>query len=40
MIPIHVIDLKDADSDILEMAYKSFNNLNDIKNELINLKNI
>lgn len=40
MIPIHVIDLKDADSDILEMAYKSFNNLNDVKNELINLKNI
>ncbi len=40
MIPIHVIDLKDADSDILEMAYKSFNNLNDIKNELISLKNI
>lgn len=40
MIPIHVIDLKDADSDILEMAYKSFNSLNDVKNELINLKNI
>lgn len=40
MIPIHVIDLKDVDSDILEMAYKSFNNLNDVKNELINLKNI
>lgn len=40
MIPIHVIDLKDADSDILEMAYKSFNNLNDVKNELINFKNI
>lgn len=40
MIPIHVIDLKDADSDILEMAYKSFNNLNDVKNELISLKNI
>ena len=40
MIPIHVIELKDADSDILDMAYKSFNNLNDIKNELINLKNI
>ncbi|WP_299995842.1 HAD family phosphatase [uncultured Clostridium sp.] len=40
MIPIHVIDLKDVDSDILEMAYKSFNNLNDVKNELISLKNI
>lgn len=34
MIPIHVVDLKDADSDILKMVYKSFNNLNEIKNEL------
>ena len=38
MIPIHVVDLKDADEKILSKSYKSFNNLNEIRNELISIK--
>ena len=35
MVPIHVVDLKDADEKILSKSYKSFNKLNEIKDELI-----
>ncbi|WP_297713788.1 HAD family phosphatase [Clostridium sp.] len=35
MIPIHVVDLKEADENILSKSYKSFNNLNEIRGELI-----
>ena len=38
MIPIHVVDLKDADENILKNCYKSFNNLNEIRNELVNIE--
>lgn len=35
MIPIHVVDLKEADENILSNSYKSFNDLNEIRNELM-----
>ena len=38
MIPIHVVDLKKADEKILSSAYKSFNNLNEIRSELMSIK--
>ena len=38
MIPIHVVDLKEADEEILSKAYKSFNNLNEIRSELMSIK--
>lgn len=38
MIGIHVVDLKEADKEILSQCYKSFNTLNEIKNELIKNK--
>lgn len=38
MIPIHVVDLKEADEKILNNSYKSFNDLNEIINELISMK--
>lgn len=38
MIPIHVVDLKKADEKILRNSYKSFNDLNEIRKELINMK--
>ncbi|WP_207745966.1 HAD family phosphatase [Clostridium sp. D53t1_180928_C8] len=38
MIPIHVVDLKEADENILKNCYKSFNNLNEIRNELVNIE--
>lgn len=38
MIPIHVVDLKEADEKILSKSYKSFNNLNEIRNELMYVK--
>ena len=38
MLPIHVVDLKDADEKILSKSYKSFNNLNEIRNELMYVK--
>ena len=38
MIPIHVVDLKEADENILSKSYKSFNNLNEIRNELMSIK--
>lgn len=34
MTPIHVIDLKEADEEILKYCYKSFNSLNEIIEEL------
>ena len=39
MIPIHVVDLKEADEEILSKAYKSFNNLNSDVFDLQYLKN-
>ena len=36
MIAIHVIDLKEPDEEILNNCYKSFNDLNEIKDMLIN----
>lgn len=38
MLPIHVVDLKKADEKILSNAYKSFNNLNEIRSELMSIK--
>lgn len=38
MIGIHIVDLKEADEEILSQCYKSFNNLNEIRSELINIK--
>ena len=38
MAGIHVVDLKEADEEILSKAYKSFNNLNEIRSELMNIK--
>ena len=38
MIGIHIVDLKEADEEILNQCYKSFNNLNEIRSELINIK--
>lgn len=38
MLPIHVVDLKEADEKILSNSYKSFNNLNEIRNELMSMK--
>lgn len=38
MIPIHVVDLKEADESIIRNCYKSFSNLNEIRNELINIE--
>ena len=38
MIPIHVVDLKEADEKILNNSYKSFNDLNEIRNELMSIK--
>lgn len=38
MIGIHIVDLKAADEQILSQCYKSFNNLNEIRSELINIK--
>ena len=36
MLPIHVVDLKDADKEIKKYCYKSFNNLIEIKKEVFN----
>ena len=38
MVPIHVVDLKEADEKILSNSYKSFEDLNEIRKELINMK--
>ena len=38
MIPIHIVDLKKADEKILNNSYKSFNDLNEIRKEIINMK--
>ena len=38
MIPIHVVELKKDDEKILSSAYKSFNNLNEIRSELMSIK--
>ena len=38
MVPIHVVDLKEADEKILNNSYKSFNDLNEIRNELMSIK--
>ncbi|WP_207737618.1 HAD family phosphatase [Clostridium sp. D43t1_170807_H7] len=38
MLPFHVVDLKKADEKILSSAYKSFNNLNEIRSELMSIK--
>lgn len=38
MVPIHVVDLKEADEKILTNSYKSFNDLNEIRNELMSMK--
>lgn len=38
MIPIHVVDLKEADEKILSNSYKSFNDLSEIRNELMSMK--
>lgn len=38
MVPIHVVDLKEADEKILSNSYKSFNDLNEIANELMSMK--
>ncbi|MEN8076164.1 HAD family phosphatase [Clostridioides difficile] len=38
MVGIHVVDLKEADEEILNQCYKSFNTLKEIRNELINIK--
>ena len=34
MTGIHIVDLKEADNEIIRSCYKSFNNLNDIKKEI------
>lgn len=36
MVPIHVVDLKEADNEINQYCYKSFNDLIEIKKELFN----
>ena len=38
MVPIHVVDLKEADEKILNNSYKSFNDLSEIRNELMSIK--
>ncbi|MEE0933057.1 MAG: HAD family phosphatase [Clostridium sp.] len=38
MTAFHVVDLKKADEKILSSAYKSFNNLNEIRSELMSIK--
>ena len=38
MIPIHVVDLKEADENIIRSCYKSFSDLNEIRNELVNIE--
>lgn len=38
MVPIHVVDLKEADEKILRNSYKSFNDLNEIIKEISNMK--
>lgn len=38
MTAFHVVDLKEADEEILNNCYNSFNNLEEIKNELVNIK--
>lgn len=38
MLPIHVVDLKEADEKILSNSYKSFNDLSEIRNELMSMK--
>ena len=40
MIAIHVVDLKEADEDILNNCYNSYKNLNEIQKVLIKNKNI
>ena len=34
MIPIHVVDLKEADKEMKKYCYKSFNDLNEIKKNI------
>ena len=36
MVPIHVVDLKEADKEINQYCYKSFNDLVEIKKEVFN----
>lgn len=38
MLPIHVVDLKEADEKILSNSYKSFNDLSEIRNQLMSMK--
>lgn len=38
MLPIHVVDLKEADEKILSNSYKSFNDLSETRNELMSMK--
>ena len=36
---IHVVDLKEADDEIIELCYRSFKNLNEVQKEIEYLKN-
>lgn len=40
IVSMHVVDLKDADDEIMKLCYKSFNNLNEIHEEIKRLRSV